>query len=220
MKLDQLYFVNGWRVLGTMLSVLMLSVLFFPSNFEKGTASSSVYTLQSTLVEYRHLYVGFAHLSPKTWSLVIPWEGHSPRVPSTHILPLFHPVPIKAALAAVATLLESSIWLFPGTSHRELYIFSGIVLSFSSYNKGLSQISTNIICRSIVIWFCIKLTVLHSGSQVHGFFTSSESVRFTLFPSDRSYPSSLICPTNVHKKRMLDNGGRWSHILCHRRNMT
>lgn len=200
--------------------VFLCWVFFFSPQILKKGQQAPVSTLCSQHWWNTGICMWGLHISP-------PKHGHwsflgKAIVPVSHppISCQFHPVPIKAALAAVATLLESSIWLFPGTSHRELYIFSGIVLSFSSYNKGLSQISTNIICRSIVIWFCIKLTVLHSGSQVHGFFTSSESVRFTLFPSDRSYPSSLICPTNVHKKRMLDNGGRWSHILCHRRNMT
>lgn len=185
--------MNGWRALDT-----IVKCSFFLT-FEEKTASSCVYTLQSTLVGYRHIYGGFAHLSPQKWSLVMPWKDHSHHVPFINVLPLFHPAPMKAALvitrrskSTVSTLLDY-IWLFTGISQRELYIFSGILFSLSSYNKELVQISTNILCRSGVMWFCIKFTVLNSESQVHVFFfffTPSESVRFILLPSHRLYLSS------------------------------
>ena len=162
--------MNGWRALDTIVKCSFLLT------FGEKTANSCVYTLQSTLVGYRYIYGGFAHLSPKKWSLVMPWKDHSHHVPFINVLPLFHPAPMKAALvttrrskSTVSTLLEY-IWLFPGISQRELFIFSGILLSLSSYNKELAQISTNILCRSEVMWFCIKFIVLNSESQVHVFF--------------------------------------------------
>ena len=162
--------MNGWRALDTIVKCSFLLT------FGEKTANSCVYTLQSTLVGYRYIYGGFAHLSPEKWSLVMPWKDHSHHVPFINVLPLFHPAPMKAALvttrrskSTVSTLLEY-IWLFPGISQRELFIFSGILLSLSSYNKELAQISTNILCRSEVMWFCIKFTVLNSESQVHVFF--------------------------------------------------